>query len=400
MTRRDRSAWLAGTIALAVSRGASAESEPQALVSPRLGRADAVVQQAIVRGVFPGGALAVGRTSGVVHVRAFGRLSGRSEDGHAAVDTLYDLASLTKVVATTSVAMVLVDQGRLQLDAPVCSWFPEMVDPARKRIRVRDLLAHSSGLPSWRALSREAQDKRGVIERILQLELEYEPGTRSIYSDLGMILLGEVLERVTGEGLDAAAGRLLFRPLGMEDTLFRPGPERRDRTAPTVEDPWRGRLLRGEVQDENAYRMGGVAGHAGLFGTARDLSRFAQMMLAEGQYAGGALVRPSTLALFTRRIDLARSTRTLGWETPSGDSWAGRSWSDRAYGHTGQTGTSIWIDPSRDLYVVLLTNRADLGGRRFDEVRRDVADAVLAALDGPRPAPRSMETRSLVDAAN
>jgi len=203
-----------------------------------------------------------------------------------------------------------------------------------------------------------------------------------------MILLGEIIERVAGEGLDAAAQRLVFGPLGMTDTAFRPDAERRGRTAPTIDDPWRGRLLRGEVQDENAYRMGGVAGHAGLFGTARDLSRLAETMLGGGEHGGARWVNRSTVALFTQRVDVPGSTRTLGWETPAGDAWAGHLWSDRAYGHTGQTGTSIWIDPARDLYVVLLTNRLQpAAGDDFDTIRRDLADAVLAAMPAPRTEP-------------
>jgi len=388
ITRWSVSLGLTVATGVVAARGASGGGGIPAVVSPRLARADDVVRRGVAAGIFPGGVLVVGRHDGPMHLRRFGQLSTHATDGSVELDTLYDLASLTKVVATTSVAMVLADRGQLALDSRLSAWFPEMAGPIREKARVRDLLAHSAGLPAWRALSRETRDKRGVVQRILQTDLEYEPGTRSVYTDLGMILLGEIIERVAGEGLDAAAQRLVFGPLGMTDTAFRPDAERRGRTAPTIDDPWRGRLLRGEVQDENAYRMGGVAGHAGLFGTARNLSRLAETMLGGGEHGGARWVNRSTVALFTQRVDVPGSTRTLGWETPAGDAWAGHLWSDRAYGHTGQTGTSIWIDPARDLYVVLLTNRLQpAAGDDFDTIRRDLADAVLAAMPARRTEP-------------
>jgi CubicO group peptidase (beta-lactamase class C family) len=274
--------------------------------------------------------------------------------------------------------MIFVDEGRLDLDAPLSTWFPAFAGPGRGGARVHHLLSHSSGLPAWAPLSRESRGKEGVIQAVLARDLEYEPGTRSVYSDLGMILLGQIIEHQGGEALDQLARRRVFEPLGMRDTAYRPPASVRERVASTGEDRWRGRVLRGEVQDENAYWMGGVAGHAGLFGTAPNLARFCEMLLRGGDWGGRRLVRSETVDWFARRVEISGSTRTLGWETPAGDRWAGGGWSARAFGHTGLTGTVVWIDPELDVYLVLLTNRIAMGGsdEAFGHVRRQLSEAV------------------------
>ena len=235
------------------------------------------------------------------------------------------------------------------------------------------------------------------LEKIQAMDLVYAPGTKSLYSDLGLFLLGEVLERVAGEALDVVAQRRVLGPLGMKDTLYRPGPELTPRIAPTENDPWRGRVLRGEVHDENAFALGGIAPHAGLFGTAPDLARFAQMILSGGVFEGRRIVSRETVERFTRLAGVPGSTRALGWDTPTngttarssspgtpGYSSAGTLFSARSFGHTGFTGTSLWIDPERGLFVILLTNRVH-PSRQNDairQVRADVADAVVRALAG------------------
>jgi CubicO group peptidase (beta-lactamase class C family) len=313
-------------------------------------------------------------------------------------DTIYDLASLTKVVVTTTAAMVLTDEGRLDPDRPVVSFLPGFQGGAKDKVTVAQLLTHSSGLPWWAPLYREVKGKRDYLQRILAMDLAYEPGTKSVYSDLGVILLGEVLERVAGEPLEAFARRRVLDPLGMKDTLYRPGPALLARIAPTERDPWRGRLLRGEVHDENAFAMGGVAPQAGLFGTAADLARFAQMLLNGGVFEHHRIMSRETLERFTRRAQIPGSTRALGWDTPAdetgtrsstpgapGYSSAGSLLSPRSFGHTGFTGTSLWVDPERRLFVVLLTNRVN-PSRDNDEIRRvraAVADAVVRALAVP-----------------
>lgn len=346
--------------------------------------ADKAIDGALSERVFPGGVLAIGRRAGLIHVRPFGRQSFAADSSAVEAGTLYDLASLTKAVATSMLAMALVDEGKLDLDAPVSRWLPDFEDEERRAIRVRNLLAHSAGLREWQPLYKEVRDKEALLRRLSEMDLAYEPGTKSIYSDLGPILLGAILERVTGTSLDEAARRWVFEPLGMQDTLYQPDASHRYRAAPTGKSRWRGRYLQGEVHDENAYRMAGVAGHAGLFSTALDLSRLAEMLLNGGIHRGRRFVRAETIDLFTRRVEIPGSSRTLGWETPAGDRWAGMAWSEAAFGHTGNTGTMMWLDPKQDVYVILLTNRvlAAESGEAFLRVRRQVSEAVLQAVPG------------------
>ncbi len=245
-------------------------------------------------------------------------------------------------------------------------------------------------------LYQEIQGKEAYLERICVTDLAYAPGSQSLYSDLGVILLGEILERVAGESLEAFVRRRVFDPLGMRDTLFRPGPALLARIAPTEVDPWRGRLLRGEVHDENAYALGGIAPHAGLFGTAPDLARFAQMLLNGGVFEQHRVVSRAVVERFTRRGAVPGSTRALGWDTAAASDKAERSsvpgtpayssagslLSARSFGHTGFTGTSLWMDPERQLFVILLTNRVH-PTRENDAiraVRAQVADAVVRGL--------------------
>lgn len=365
---------------------AAAQEKASSRGARALAEADRIVARGVTSGAFPGAALAVGRSSGLVHLRSFGRFSYEASSLPVEANTLYDLASLTKVVAATPVAMSLQDDGLLDLDAPVGTYLPCFVGGARDRVRVWHLLAHASGLPDWVALYREVRDKEAVIERLCQMELESDPGTTTAYGDLGMILLGVVLERAGGASFDALAQERVFAPLAMDDTLFRPGPEMLLRIAPTEREAWRGRLLRGEVHDANSYVMGGVSAHAGLFSTAGDVSRFSQMMLAGGVLEGRRFARRETVERFTRRVDVRGSTRALGWETPAGDPWAGRLWSQRAYGHTGLTGTVLWIDPGQDLYLVLLTNRIHptRENEKWRDVRRELSDAVIRAMQAVR----------------
>lgn len=334
------------------------------------------------RGAFPGGVLAVGDREGLLHLHPFGRLTYEAEAPPVTAKTLYDLASLTKVVATTTLAMILVDEGKLELDQPVQELLPDFQGPGKKAVTVRHLLTHSSGLPALAPLYREIQGKEAYVERIQAMELVYPPGSRSTYSDLGMILLGEILERTAGQPLDALVHTGVLDPLGMRDTRFRPPPDLHPRIAPTEIDPWRGRLVQGEVHDENAFAMGGVAPHAGLFGTAGDLARFARMLLNRGTLDGHRIVSSETVDLFTRRAGIPESDRALGWDTksPEGSS-AGTLFSPRSFGHTGFTGTSLWIDPERGLFVILLTNRVHptRENNLIREVRPAVADAVVRA---------------------
>ncbi len=352
-----------------------------------LAAVDRLLEQAIADGAFPGAVVAVGHRGRLAHLRAYGHLTYDPGAAPVAPETIYDLASLTKVVATTTVAMTLVDQGRLDLDAPVQSYLPRFVGADKGRVTVRHLLTHSSGIDWWAPLYQEITSRADALERIYGMDLIAAPGSAMKYSDLGVLLLGEILERVAGEPLEQLARERVFAPLGMTETGWRPDPARLGSIAPTEIDPWRGRLVHGEVHDENAAAMGGVAPHAGLFGTAGDLARFAQMMLWEGVYDHRRIVSRRTVELFTRRADLPPgSSRAVGWDTksPTGSS-AGTLFSPISYGHTGFTGTSLWIDPERELFVVLLTNRVHptRENQKIRALRPALADAVVRALAAP-----------------
>ncbi len=344
-----------------------------------------VVQRGIAAGGYPGAAVVVGRKGAVVWEHGFGRLSYSTASQHVSPDaTIYDLASLTKVVGTTTAIMVLYDQGRIVLDAPVASYVPAFTGGYKDSVTVRQLLEHRSGLPPGRDLWRLASTPDEARRYVLDTQLECKPGDCYIYSDLGADVLGMIVEAVSGERLDVFLDEHVFGPLGMSDTYFRPADSLKTRVAPTELTPPRGYPLQGEVQDENAYALGGIAGHAGLFSTAADLAVFAQMMLNGGEYNGTRIVSDSTIATFTRR---AAGTRALGWDTcdGGGDGSCGRFLSERAYGHTGFTGTSLWIDPDRQMFVVLLTNRVYAARARrpakvIADVRADLADAAAVAV--------------------
>ena len=345
-----------------------------------------ILESAVRDSAFPGAVAVVGRASGTLATVTAGRLDWGSE-ARPDERTLWDLASLTKVVGTTTAMMRLVSDGRVNLDAPVQRYLPRWTGTNTERVTIRHLLLHTAGLRAHRPLYTETSDAAAARALVYATPLDTVPGARTLYSDLGIILLGDVIETVTGDRLDAYLRREVFAPLGMHETMFNPPPGLLPRIAPTEVDPWRGRHVRGEVHDENAFRLGGVAPHAGLFSTAHDLARFARMYLNGGTLDSARVLDPATIALFTRAADPSFSTRGLGWDTPDGRNSAGRLMSDRAFGHTGFTGTSIWIDPVNDAFVVLLTNRVNptRANMRIAAVRRSVADAAMTVLRGATP---------------
>jgi CubicO group peptidase (beta-lactamase class C family) len=371
-------------LAIATSGGGLPVKAPAAvgMSAHRLEAIDRVVGRGITAGGYPGAAVVVGRKGAVVWERSFGRLSWETTSAHVEADrTIYDLASLSKVVGTTTALMVLYDEGRVSLDAPVVRYLSAFTGGWKDSVTVRQLLEHRSGLPAGRDLWRIAHTPDEARAAVLATPLVCRPGDCYIYSDLGADVLGMIVESVTGESLDRFLDERVFGPLGMNDTFYRPSESVKDRVAPTEVNPPRGYPLQGEVHDENAYALGGVAGHAGLFSTAADLSIFAQMMLNDGTYNGVRIIADSTVALFTHR---AAGTRALGWDTCDGDGGCGRFLGERAYGHTGFTGTSIWIDPDRQMFVILLTNRVHAARARqparvIADVRADLADAAAAA---------------------
>jgi len=361
-----------------VSVGMSAE---------RLAAIDRVVARGLKAGGYPGAAVVVGRKGAAVWKKGFGHLDWSSSSETVVPDeSIYDLASLTKVVGTTTALMILFDEGKIRLDDPVVKYVPGFTGGLKDSVTLKQLLEHRSGLPAGRDLWRVAHSPEEARQMVIDTPLGCRPGECYEYSDLGADMLGFVVEAASGEPLDQFLQEKVYGPLGMTDTFFRPADSLRDRIAPTEVTPPRGYPLRGEVHDENAYALGGVAGHAGLFSTAADLSVFAQMMLNGGEYNGVRVVADSTVRLFTTR---AAGTRALGWDTCDNDGGCGSYLSDRAYGHTGFTGTSIWIDPDREMFVILLTNRvhaarAKRPAKVISDVRADLADAAaLAVTDGP-----------------
>lgn len=344
-----------------------------------------ILQAGVRDSAFPGAVAVVGTRDGAAVMVRAGRLDWRASrppDDR----TLWDLASLTKVVGLTSAMMVLVEEGRVALDAPVQQYLPEWQGPGKAGVTVRHLLTHSSGLPAWRPLYKEADDPASALALAVHTPLDTAPGVRMVYSDLGAILLGLVVERASGRPFEQFLHERVFGPLGMKETRFRPPAALRERIAPTEIDPWRQRHLRGEVHDENAFALGGVSAHAGLFSSARDLVRLARLYLNDGRLDGRRLVTPATIDLFTAVANPALSHRALGWETPNGSNSAGRLMSARSFGHTGFTGTSLWIDRDRGVFVLLLSNRVNptRERRRIGDVRVAVADAVMRALGNGR----------------
>lgn len=296
--------------------------------------------------------------------------------------TMFDLASVSKVVATTTMAMVLYERGLLDLEAAVVGVLPEFRtdDARRQEITFQHLLAHCSGLPAYERLFLRAKTKDELLGEAFTVPLKSDPGTHAEYSDIGFILLAVALERIAGEPLDRFCQSNIFGPLGMSHTTFKPAPSRRAQIPPTTDDKTlRRRVIQGEVQDENASVLGGVAGHAGVFSIALDVAAFAHAII----HGGTPMVRPETVALFTRRQSSPPGTsRALGWDTPSGQSQSGKYFSRSSFGHLGYTGTSLWIDPERQVSVTLLTNRTwpDCSNQAIKEIRPKFHDAVMEAL--------------------
>lgn len=383
MTARLGATLLALTV---LPAGAAGQARDTAVVAPLRAYLDGQVDA----GAFPGGVIVVGYRGAVVVAHPFGRY-GLDDPRPVSDSTLYDLASLTKVIGLTTATLMLVADGALTLDEPVVGRVPAFAGDGKDRVTVRHLLLHTSGLPAWRPLHLEANDRAEALALVHATPLEAAPGSRYVYSDLGAILLTEVVERASGLPLDSLLALRVTGPLGMTRTRFLPPDAWRSFIAPTEQDPWRGRLLRGEVHDENAARLGGVSGHAGLFASGADLARFAQWLLDawHGRPTVPAVPADLTRQFTARQDDPPGSSRALGWDTPSDSSSAGHCLGARAFGHTGFTGTSLWLDPDRDLFVILLTNRVHPTRENptIRQVRPAVADLAVRAVAGPAACP-------------
>ncbi len=348
-----------------------------------------VIEKAIADKAFPGATLAVG-FRGKVAIHAFGKLSYDAKATAVRPTTMYDIASLTKVLATTTLVAKLAEGDfavPLDLDAKIERYLPEWAGGPqpewRHRVTVRHLLTHTSGLPPFKEYWCTSKSKQDTLTKIFAEPLEYEPGTKEIYSDLGIILMAEIIERLTGRTLDDLAKSFIFSPLGMKDSMYKPPKKLWPSIAPTeIDNNLRHRLVQGEVHDENAFVIGGVSGHAGIFSTAPDLAAFCEMLLNGGVYAHQRILRRATVAQFTAPQQLSGGTRTLGWAVPTEGGSSGHYFSAHSFGHTGFTGTSIWIDPDRQLFVVFLTNRVHptRENQKIAKVRVALHDGVMQAL--------------------
>ena len=341
---------------------------------------DHVVQHHIGLGNLPGAVVLVGHLDTVVFEKAYGNRSVEPEIEAMTPETVFDLASLTKVVATAPSVMLLVQRGRLKLDDPVSKYLPAFGQAGKKQVTLRQLLVHYSGLPAdLRKTRRRPITSKNALSRIYQVRLVAPPGHRFIYSDLGFVVLGKVIEKVTGQSLARFAQENIFSPLGMASTGFLPRPEVIPNIAPT-ERLKEGGMLRGQVHDPLASKLGGIAGDAGLFSTARDLARFCQMFLHRGSLNGAEIFHPETIALMTsvQSPDGKPDIRGLGWDIQSTfSSVKGSFFSAASYGHTGYTGTSLWIDPETQTFLIILTNRVHPDGKgNVKELRTELANIV------------------------
>ncbi len=369
-----------------------------------LTRVDSIIEAALADGAAPGAAVAIGRHGRIIKMQGYGKHDYRAGFGLVTDSSIYDLASLTKVVATTTAAMVLYERGLLDLDAPLSNYLPELHQyPDKARFTARNVLLHNTGMRAYAPLWRVARGATEYLHRIGELPLEYPTGAATVYSDFGPILLALAIQRITGEPFDEWVRANIFAPLGMRETMFNPLQQAivnsgtgaasesmalLSRIAPTeIDREFRRQHMHGRVHDENAFAIGGISGHAGLFSSARDLALFAQMLLNGGQLNGRQILRPETIAYFTRRQG-TNSSRALGWDTPAKGSSAGDYFSDVAFGHTGFTGTSMWLDPRTQTFVILLTNRVNptRENQKHIPLRRALSDAVNRSIvDMPVP---------------
>jgi CubicO group peptidase (beta-lactamase class C family) len=352
--------------------------ESVGMSTARLRDIDRTLLQGLAAGGYPGIVAIVGRREGIVWRRGFGRMTWEMLSPPVTpMETIYDVASLTKVAATTMAAMILWDEGRLRLDAPVSRYLPAFQGEGRERVIVEHLLTHRSGLPAAPALGGAATPDQ-ARRALLTTQVRREPGMRGTYSDAGPAILALVIEAIAREPLDRFVQRRIFRPLGMRHTAFRPSEALADHIAPTSLT-----LPPGVVHDGNARRLGGVAGHAGLFSTADDLARLALALLNGGAAGRVRLVSDSAVDRFTRR---SAGWRALGWDTCAGGASCGQRMGERAFGHTGFTGTSMWIDPDRELFVIVLSNQVmprepNSPIAILADVRADVADVAMMAME-------------------
>ncbi|MBN2572359.1 MAG: serine hydrolase, partial [Ignavibacteriales bacterium] len=346
---------------------------------------DNLMNDAVMDKVFPGGVLLVGHKGKVIYNKAFGKFTYDSDAIDMMKEAIFDLASVSKVVGTTSAAMILFDEGKLDLEKYVSDYLPEFGNNGKEKIKIKNLLMHNSGLPAWKQLYKMFTAKEEAYDYIMKLETEFTAGSNYLYSDLGMITLQFVIEKITGKRLDEYLKEKLFIPLGMLKTTYNPPIVFQHYCVPTeVDDYWRMTTVKGKVHDENAYLLGGIAGHAGLFSSTSNLAIFCQMILNNGKYKNKQIIKESTIKEWTK-LQSEDGSRGYGWgiKTNSGYCSGGSKISEGSIGHTGFTGTSIWIDKKRELFVVLLTNRVHptRENNKIGEFRPVIHNAIISVVD-------------------
>ena len=366
---------------LIVSQHSFAQSRSAETVdSSRLTRIDRVVADGLRRGNMPGCVVRVGYQGEVIFEKAFGNRHVKPEKSPMTVDTVFDLASLTKPIATATSILKLSEEGLIDLDAPASKYLPEFNSHGKDKITIKQLLTHQGGLIPDNSLKDYLEGRETAFAKINDLTLRASPGEQFIYSDVGFIVLGQLIETISGLREDEYTSKHLFQPLKMTETGYVPAEDLKARAAITQErnDAW----MQGEVHDPRAYEMDGVAGHAGLFSTAQDLSRYAQMILNEGELDGVRILKPKTVAKMIAPIEVSSGIRSLGWDKQTGySSNKGDLLSDQAIGHGGFTGTALWIDPEKQLYVIFLSNRVHPDGKgSVNSLAGRIATIAVAAL--------------------
>ena len=356
----------------------------QTIFENKFNSIDSMINKSIQDSIFPGGVLLVAKDGKIIYHKAYGHLTYEVKSEKTNKNTIYDLASLTKVIATTTSVMILVSQGKLDLLKPVQFYLPDFTGENKEKVLVQNLLLHNSGLTAWKKFYSFCKNDEDVIQDILITPLEYEPSSKTVYSDLGMILMGKIIEKISGKRLDVFCKEEIFNPLGMRDTYFNPPAELKKRIAPTeLDNYWRMKQIHGEVHDETAYLLNGVAGHAGLFSTAKDISILLQMILQKGFYQGKSFIDSQVVDLFTKRFS-ENSSRALGWDTKSEQNSAGKLLSQNSIGHTGFTGTSCWVDKDRNLIIIFLSNRVyqTRENTKIINFRPELHNAIVKIIDG------------------
>lgn len=343
-----------------------------------------VIETAINDGAFPGAVVLVWQDGKILFEKGFGYYTYDSKSTKVSNKTIYDLASVTKVVATTTAAMICYDRKLFSLEDKVIKYLPEFGVNGKENITIKNLLLHNSGLPAWKKFYDRNLSYDDVIKEIYSSELEYKTGEQTVYSDLGIITLGKIIEKVTYKSLDKFCSDEIFIPLKMNSTFYNPNDSIKKLCAPTETDNyWRMKILQGEVHDETSAMLNGVAGHAGLFSTAEDISKLMAVLMNNGKLDQKEFIKQSTIELFTKRYS-RESTRAFGWDTKSDSgSSAGKYFSKKSFGHTGYTGTSIWADPERKLFVIFLTNRVHptRENTKILKVRPQLHNAVIKCLE-------------------